>query len=613
MNVLGYILGISAYYHDSAAVLVKDGNIIAAAQEERFTRIKHDCGYPENAVKYCLNLVKISPEQINAVIYYEKPFLKFERILETNLAYVPYSLKSFVDAMPVWLNKKLFIPREIDKHFNNRLKCPIYFANHHESHAASAFFPSPFEEAAVICLDGVGEWTTTSWGIGKGNKVELKQTIEFPHSLGLLYSAFTWFLGFKVNSGEYKVMGLAPYGEGKYTDLILNTLIDIKDDGSFWLDQSYFDYCNGKYMTNDKFHKLFGKEPRKPESPLTQEDMDIAKSIQEVTEIVIQKIAAYVYEKTKLKNLCLAGGCALNCVSNGKILENGPFENIWVQPASGDAGGALGAALVCDYHIFNTERKIIHPDSQAGSLLGENFSNEEILNTLKNYNATFEIVCKEEELTRKIASYIAEGKSIGHFSGRMEFGPRALGNRSILADSRNPEMQKKLNIAIKKRESFRPFAPSCLEEHVSEFFDIKEGKNSPYMLITAPITESIKTQITQEEEHLKGLEKLKVNRSILPAITHVDYSARIQTVSKDVNPRYWNIINEFYKLTKCPVIVNTSFNVRGEPLVNTPEDAYRCFMFTDLDVLVLENFIVLKEKQAELEGAKEYQESFALD
>lgn len=610
---MGYILGISAYYHDSAAAIVKDGEIIAAAQEERFTRIKQDSEFPKLAVEFCLKEANIEAKDLSAVVYYEKPFVKFERILETNLAFVPKSLSSFTKGMPVWLSKKLFIPKEIDKNFDNKLTCPIYFCNHHESHAASAFFPSPFEEAAIICLDGVGEWNTTSWGIGKGNKIELKQTIEFPHSLGLLYSAFTGYLGFKVNSGEYKVMGLAPYGEGKYTDLILNNLVDVKEDGSFWLDQSYFDYCNGEYMTSKKFHKLFNKEPRKPESQLTQQDMDMAKSIQEVTEIIVLKIAKNVYEKTKLKNLCLAGGCALNCVANGKILKQGLFDNVWIQPAAGDAGGALGAALLASYHIFGKERKVNPIDSQKGSLLGDNYSPAEIKTVLDAYNAIYEVIDDENTLAAKVAKYMSEGRSIGHFAGRMEFGPRALGNRSILADSRDAQMQKRLNLAIKKRESFRPFAPTCLEEDVSKYFEIQEGKNSPYMLITAEVRDEIKKLLTEEEKALKGIEKLKVSHSTLPAITHVDYSARIQTVSKETNPRYWNIINEFKNITGCSVIVNTSFNVRGEPLVHTPENAYKCFMYTDLDVLVVENFILLKENQPELAGMKEYQNQFALD
>lgn len=608
-----YLLGISAYYHDSAAAILKDGVIIAAAQEERFTRVKQDSNFPIKAIEYCLKEAGIEPEQLDGVVYYEKPFIKFERILETAMAYAPFSMKSFINAMPVWLKTKLFIPSQIDKHFEKRLQCPIYFTTHHESHCASAFFPSPFEEAAILCLDGVGEWDTTTWGIGKGNKIEIKQKIEFPHSLGLLYSAFTGFLGFKVNSGEYKVMGLAPYGEPIYKDLILEKLIDVKEDGSFWLNQEYFGYCTTDYMFNEKFEKLFNRKPRKAESALTQDDMDMAASIQAVTEEIILKLANYVHKQTGMKNLCLAGGVALNCVSNGNILKNGPFENIWTQPAAGDAGGALGAALAIHYMHLKNERNTNGNDFQFGSLLGPKYSDEEILKTLEKFEAKYTKYETEEEVAQIVAKYISEGKSIGHFAGRMEYGPRALGNRSILADPRNREMQKNLNLAIKKRESFRPFAPSCLEEDVEEFFDIRKGKKSPYMLLTQPISEKIMTELTEEEKNYKGIEKLKAYRSTLPAITHVNYSARIQTVSKEVNPRYWNIINEFKKLTACSVVVNTSFNIRGEPIVNTPENAYKCFMFTDLDVLVLENFVLLKEEQKAIEGIEQYQQQFTLD
>ena len=608
-----YLLGISAYYHDSAAAIIKDGVIIAAAQEERFTRIKQDSNFPIKAIEYCLKEAGIEPEQLDGVVYYEKPFVKFERILETAMAYTPFSMKSFINAMPVWLKTKLFIPSQIDKHFEKKLQCPIYFTTHHESHCASAFFPSPFEEAAILCLDGVGEWDTTTWGIGKGNKIEIKQKIEFPHSLGLLYSAFTGFLGFKVNSGEYKVMGLAPYGEPIYKDLILEKLIDVKEDGSFWLNQEYFGYCTTDYMFNEKFEKLFNRKPRKAESTLSQDDMDMAASIQAVTEEIILKLANYVYKQTGMKNLCLAGGVALNCVSNGNILKNGPFENIWTQPAAGDAGGALGAALAIHYMHLKNERMTNGNDFQFGSLLGPKYSDEEILETLKEYDAKYTKYETEEEVAQVVAKYISEGKSIGHFAGRMEYGPRALGNRSILADPRNREMQKNLNLAIKKRESFRPFAPSCLEEDVEESFDIRSGKKSPYMLLTQPISEKIMTELTEEEKNYKGIEKLKAYRSTLPAITHVNYSARIQTVSKEINPRYWNIINEFKKLTDCSVVVNTSFNIRGEPIVNTPENAYKCFMFTDLDVLVLENFVLLKEEQNRIEGIEQYQQQFTLD
>lgn len=608
-----YILGISAYYHDSAAAIIKDGEIIAAAQEERFTRIKQDSEYPQNAINYCLKEANIKPEDLDGVVYYEKPLIKFERILETAMAYIPFSMKSFINAMPVWLNKKLFITREIDKHFDKKLKCPIYYTSHHESHCASAFYPSPFEEAAILCLDGVGEWDTTTWAIGTGNKIEIKEKIEFPHSLGLFYSTFTGFLGFKVNSGEYKVMGLAPYGDPIYKDLILENLIDVKEDGSFWLNQKYFGYCTTDYMYNKNFEQLFKRPARKAETQLTQNDMDIAASLQAVTEEIILKQANYIYDKTGLKNLCLAGGCALNCVSNGNILKNGKFENIWIQPAAGDAGGALGAALTIYYQALNNKRTVNATDTQKGSLLGPKYSDAEILAVLNKFEAKYKKIESEVEITQLIAKYIAEGKSIGHFAGRMEYGPRALGNRSILADSRNRNMQKNLNLAIKKRESFRPFAPSCLEEDVEEYFDIKQGQKSPYMLLTQPISDRIKTQLTEEEKNYKGIEKLKAYRSILPAITHVNYSARIQTVSKEINPRYWNIINEFKKLTACSVIVNTSFNIRGEPIVNTPENAYKCFMFTDLDVLVLENYVLLKEEQKPLDGIEKYQQQFKLD
>ena len=516
--------------------------------------------------------------------------------------------------MPVWLNKKLFMPREIDKSFNNRLKCPIYFATHHGSHAASAFYPSPFENAAFICLDGVGEWTTTSWGVAFDNKIHFEQILEFPHSLGLLYSAFTGFLGFRVNSGEYKVMGLAPYGEDKYSTLIKDNLVDIKDDGSFRLNMDFFDYCTGNYMYNSKFSGLFGIKPRKSESELKPIHTDIAKSLQTVTEEIILKIARNVRKVSGEKNLCLAGGCALNCVANGKILKEEIFDNIWIQPASGDAGAALGAALWAYYEVMNNERKIVLPDAQKGSLLGIEYSEEETEKALNKLGAVYHKYNDEfGELTPLIAKYIAEGKSVGHFNGRAEFGPRALGNRSIIADARNPEMQRKLNIAVKKRESFRPFAPTCLEEESHLYFDVKEGVKSPYMLLTVQVNEDMKIAPEKDDSKLFGIEKLNVVRSKIPAVTHVDYSARLQTVNKDINPRYHSIISEFKKLTGCSVIVNTSFNVRGEPLVNSPEDAYKCFMFTDIDVLVIGNFVLLKEEQKELDGYKEYLKSLRPD
>lgn len=607
------LLGISAFYHDSAAALIIDGKIIAAAQEERFTRIKHDSEFPINAINYCLKQGNLTPQDLDGVVYYEKPIVKFERILETFFDYAPSSLINFIHAMPVWLNKKLFIPKQIDKAFNNELNCPIYFTTHHESHAASAFYPSPFKKAAFICLDGVGEWDTTTWGIGEDNRLTFKQKIEFPHSLGLLYTAFTGYLGFKVNSGEYKVMGLAPYGNPIYKDLILDKLVKIKPDGSYRLNMEYFGFCNSDYMYNKKFCELFGMEPRKSESELTQKHMDIAASLQEVTEQIILNIANHVYEETGLENLCLAGGCALNCVANGKIVKNTKFKNVWIQPASGDAGGALGAALSAYYNVFNQERILNGEDSQEGSLLGCSFKDEEIKEYLDSAKAVYHQYETSAEVAQLVAKYISDGKIVGHFAGRMEFGPRALGNRSIIADARNVEMQKKLNLAIKKRESFRPFAPSCLEDDMEKYFDFHHDLKSPYMLITAPISDDIKLELTEEEKNYDGLMKLKAKRSKLPAITHVNYSARIQTVSKEVNERYWNIINEFKKLTDYGVIVNTSFNIRGEPLVCTPENAYKCFMFTEMDILVLENFILFKEEQPKIEGIEEYQKQFTLD
>lgn len=600
-----YILGISSYFHDSGAALVKDGEIIAAAHEERFTRHKHDPAYPQNAIDFCLQYAKINPEDLDGVVYYEKPLIKFERILETQIAYPFKSLPSFVKAMPVWLNKKLHMPKTIDKSFENRLKCPIYFATHHGAHAASAFFPSPFESAAFICLDGVGEWTTSSWGIGDENKLHFEQVLEFPHSLGLLYSAFTGYLGFRVNSGEYKVMGLAPYGEDKYSDIIRNNLVDIKNDGSFWLNQEYFDYCTGNYMYNGKFEKLFDMKARSSEAEITRKHTDIAKSLQVVTEEIILKIAKNVRKLSGEKNLCLAGGCALNCVANGKILKENIFDNIWIQPASGDAGGALGAALWAYYEVLKNERRIVLPDAQKGSLLGSEFSDNQIEQSLQQIGAKY-FRLEENEISSYIAKCISESKIVGHMNGRAEFGPRALGNRSIIADARNTEMQKKLNLAVKKRESFRPFAPTCLEEDAHKFFTVKEGQTSPYMLLTVDVKEDIRCEVDKNAENLFGIEKLNIVRSQIPAVTHVDYSARLQTVNQNTNKRYYDIINEFKKLTGCSVIVNTSFNVRGEPLVNSPEDAYRCFMFTDIDVLVVGNYIMLKPEQQKLEGYKEY-------
>ncbi len=605
------ILGISAFYHDSAAALVVDGRIVAAAQEERFTRVKHDYNFPTNAIKYCLEEGGVTSDKLDAVVFYDKPFLKFERLMETYLAYAPRGLRSFMMALPLWLNQKLFLPREIDKGLDNLYEGPIYFTTHHGSHAASAFFPSPFEEAAIITFDGVGEWSTSTWGVGRGNKIDLFKEIRFPHSLGLLYSAFTYYTGFKVNSGEYKLMGLAPYGEPKYVDKVLK-LIDVKDDGSFWLDQSYFNYSAGLTMTNDKFHTLFGEPPRVAEDArLTQFHMDIAASIQKVTEDVMMLIVRHVHKETGMENLCMAGGVALNCVANGIIQRDGPFKNVWLQPAAGDAGGSLGGALFAWYQLMDNPRTPQTPDCQHGSYIGPQFTNEQIKTYLESANADAEFYQDENALYEEIAKLLDAGKVVGLFQGRMEFGPRALGGRSIIGDPRNPEMQTKMNVKIKFRESFRPFAPSCLAERAADYFDLET--ESPYMLLVAPVREDLRKPLTEEQQKLFGIEKLNVPRSDLPAITHVDYSARIQTVDSARNPRYYKILKAFEALTSCGVVVNTSFNIRGEPIVCRPEEAYRCFMFTDMDALVLENFICLKENQPPMEGADAYKKEFKLD
>lgn len=606
-----YILGISAFYHDSAAALIKGENILAAAQEERFTRKKHDHAFPKNAIHYCLQEADITIDQLAAVVFYDKPILKFERILETYLAYAPKGLKSFLTAMPLWLGQKLYLPREIDKGLENLYEGPIYFTTHHESHAASAFFPSPFEEAAVITFDGVGEWTTTSIGVGRNNNINLLKEIKFPHSLGLLYSAFTYYIGFRVNSGEYKVMGLAPYGKPVYSDLIFEHIIDLKADGSFWLDQSYFNYCTGFTMTSNKFHRLFGGPPRKSESLLTQRDMDLAASIQKVVEDIMLKVANRAYELTGLKYLCMAGGVALNCVGNGRILRETQFSKVWIQPASGDAGGALGSALFTWYQIKGNPREIIKQDAQKGSFLGPSFSQSKIREFLQLKKAKFSEYNNEDLLTKDIAKLLAEGKVIGHFAGRMEFGPRALGNRSIIGDPRNPDMQTKMNLKVKFRESFRPFAPSCLIENTDDFFELNH--ESPYMLLVAQIKENHRIKVNENQESIFGIDKLKQLRSDVPAITHIDYSARIQTVDEKISPRFHKLIKAFYKLTGYPLVVNTSFNIRGEPIVGTLQDAYRCFMYTDIDVLILENCICKKEEQPKMEGADEYKSTFKLD
>jgi len=591
------ILGISAFYHDSAAALVIDGEIVAAAQEERFSRKKHDYAFPAHAINYCLEEGRITPEDLDLVSFYDKPLLKFERLLETYLAYAPAGFRSFASAMPLWLRHKLHLPRVMNKGFQYKYKKRYVFTLHHESHAASAFFPSPFEEAAILTMDGVGEWATAAFGTGRGNRIELTHQLRFPHSLGLLYSAFTYFTGFRVNSGEYKLMGLAPYGEPRYVDRILGELIDLKEDGSFQMDLSYFNYCQGLTMTSGKMNQLFGRPPRKPESPLTQDDMHIAASIQKVTEEIMLRTSRHVHQVTGMKNLCLAGGVALNCVANGRVLREGPFERIWIQPAAGDAGGALGAALFTWHQLLDHPRIVETRDSQRGSLLGPRFSNDEIRKTLEAAGAVAVFCPEEEDLCRRVAGLMAEGKVVGWMQGRMEFGPRALGSRSIVGDPRNSTMQSVMNLKIKFRESFRPFAPSVLEQDASDYFEIGPDENSPYMLLVAPVSQNRRTPFSPDGEGLEGIEKLKQVRSQIPAVTHVDYSARVHTVDADTNPRYYKLIETFKRITGCPVVVNTSFNIRGEPIVCTPEEAYHCFMGTDMDVLVIENFLILKEDQ----------------
>ncbi len=604
-----YILGISAFYHDSAACLVKDGEIISAAQEERFTRKKHDYNFPINAVNFCLSYSKISVNELDLVAFYDKPFLKFERLLESYLNYAPKGIKSFIKAMPLWIKEKLWMKELIKKELNYEGK--TIFPEHHESHAASAFFPSPFNEAAILTMDGVGEWTTTSFGVGKDNKIELIADIKFPHSLGLLYSAFTYYTGFKVNSGEYKVMGLAPYGEPKFKELILKELIDVKDDGSFRMNMDYFNYPVGLTMTNEKFHDLFEGPPRKPETKLTQKEMDIARSIQDVTEEIVMKMGKHVYKVTGLKNLSLAGGVALNCVANGKLLREGPFENIWIQPASGDAGGALGSALVGWYNYFEKPRNVDSlNDSQKGSYLGPEYSNTEILEFLNQKEINFKKL-DDEEIPIVVSNLIAQEKVIGWFQGRMEFGPRALGSRSIIGDARSPKMQVQMNLKIKFREGFRPFAPSVLAEKVSEYFDI--NSSSPYMLLVADIKKERQKIMNENEKKLFGINKLNILRSDIPAVTHVDYSARIQTVHKDTNKLYYELIKKFDEDYNCAVIINTSFNVRGEPIVCTPEDAYKCFMRTNIDYLILGNYLLDKIEQRKFEEDKDWKKEFALD
>ena len=609
------ILGISAFYHDSAATILVDGKIIAAAQEERFTRKKHDASYPFNAIEFVLNFAKIKLSDVDQVIFFEKPFLKFERLLETYVAFAPRGFKSFCMAMPIWLKDKLFQKKMLfnelkrhDNNFNDDKK--IYFSDHHLSHAASAFFPSPFEEAIVLTADGVGEWATTTVAIGKGNNLEIKKEIHFPHSLGLLYSAFTYYTGFKVNSGEYKLMGLAPYGLPIYEDTIKSNLIDIKEDGSFHLDQSYFNYATGLTMTNKKFDNLFGQKVRDSKNEkLTQFHMDIAASIQKVTEDIMIKLIKSLKKEFNISNLCLAGGVALNCVANGKILKEKIFNNIWVQPAAGDAGGSLGAALALWYIEQNNPRKVNPNDSMQGSYLGPEFLQKEIEEQLDKAGAKYEIF-KDEELLDKTATDLSNEEAIGWFQGRMEFGPRALGGRSILGDPRSEKMQKNLNLKVKYRESFRPFAPSILKEDLSEWFDI--NVDSPYMLMVANINKDKTIKMTEDQKNLFGIDKLNVKRSEIPAVTHVDYSARIQTVHKETNERYFRVIEKFKEKTNCPILVNTSFNVRGEPIVNTPLDAFNCFMGTDLDKLVIGNCYLDKNDQNPA-LKKDYTKEFELD
>jgi carbamoyltransferase len=596
-----YILGISAFYHDSAACLIDDGEIIAAAQEERFTRIKYDANFPVNAITYCLAEVNLTPDKIDYIVFYDKPFLKFERLLETYLAFAPRGFQNFVTSVPIWVKEKLFQKSLITKTLRDLWGKEIdwterlIFSEHHLSHAASAFFPSPFNEAAVLTMDGVGEWSTTSLAIGHGNELSVHKEINFPHSLGLLYSAFTYYVGFKVNSGEYKLMGLAPYGEPKYSNLIKENLIDIKDDGSFALDLNFFNYCTGLTMTNEKFNILFGGVPRNPETEISQRDMDIAASIQKVTEEVLIKLVKGVAKTSGQKNLCLAGGVALNCVANGKLLSEEIFEDIWVQPASGDAGGALGAALGAYHIMLNKKRKPPDKiDSMKGSFLGPEYSELKINETLEGCGAVFSNH-SQDQIIELTAKDLADGKAVGWFSGRMEFGPRALGNRSILADPRSESMQKILNLKVKYRESFRPFAPSILREDLSDWFEM--DTDSPYMLLVANVVESQRKAITKEESVLSGVDKINYPRSTIPAVTHVDFSSRIQTVHKETNLTFYRLLEQFKKLTNFPVLVNTSFNVRGEPIVLTPEDAFRCFMGTELDVLVMGNAYMKKAEQ----------------
>lgn len=610
------LLGISAYYHDSAACLIVDGKIIAAAQEERFTRKKHDARFPESAIKFCLNHANLKPTQIDYIVFYDKPFLKFERLLETYLAFAPKGFRSFSQSMPVWIKDKLFqkntILNALTDLFDSSIdwRRRLLFSEHHLSHAASAFYPSPFEDAAILTMDGVGEWTTTSLAIGRQNDIEIQKEIHFPHSLGLLYSAMTYYTGFKVNSGEYKVMGLAPYGVPRYVNLIKENLINIADDGSFFLDMSYFDYCTGLTMTSNKFHELFGAPPRIPNDPLSQRDMDLAASIQAVTEEVVIKLCKNITQTTKQRNLCLAGGVALNCVANGKLLKEKIFENIWIQPAAGDAGGAIGAALSAYYLHLNQQRKIeTKCDGMQGSYLGPKYSQLQIETQLKSLNVFFEVL-SEEQMLERTARDLSLGKAVGWHQGRMEFGPRSLGGRSILADPRSKTIQKQLNLKVKFRESFRPFAPAVLRDDVAEWFEL--DSDSPYMLFVAPVSKNKQIDMSESERALFGIDKLNIARSSIPAITHVDYSARIQTVHEDTNRLFYLLLKKFKEITGCPVLVNTSFNVRGEPIVESPKEAFDCFVNSDIDILVIGNCYLDKAKIENLSSHRQFRE-FELD
>lgn len=610
------ILGISAFYHDSAAALVVDGKITAAAQEERFTRQKHDHRFPQSAVDYCLAEGGLSASDLDYVAFYDKPLMKFERLLETYIAFAPASFSSFINGLPLWLKQKLHLPAEMDQALRGKYRGRYVFADHHQSHAASAFFPSPFEEAAILTLDGVGEWSTTTLGFGRRSQLTLTHELRFPHSLGLLYSAFTHYTGFRVNSGEYKVMGLSPYGEPRYRDLITRHLIDIKEDGSFWMDMSYFNYCPGLTMTNEKFHDLFGGPPRRPESPVTQRDMDLAASIQVVCEDVMLRCSRHLHKLTGMKNLVMAGGVALNCVGNGRILRQGPFQNIWIQPAAGDAGAALGAALLVWHQLLSASRELNGTDSQKGSLLGPAFGESEIREFLNSIGAAYHVIRSEDALLDSVTELLRDGKVVGWFHGRMEFGPRALGSRSIIGDARDQRMQEVMNLKIKFRESFRPFAPSVLAEFAPEYFDLAKGVESPYMLLVASVTPQQRE--TGSEETMKGchgMELLYMKRSSIPAVTHVDYSARVQTVDPERHGRYYRLLKRFYEKTGCPVIINTSFNVRGEPIVCSPADAHRCFMGTHMDALVLENMLLIKKEQPGVGEVDQeaYREKFARD